>query len=82
MTEDGFVPGCQEVFDSKTNDADYHNEMNSQHFEGWTDNVIENKPDNPNGVEMIMDNASYHTRKLMAHPTKRLTETRDANLAV
>ena len=32
---EGWVPGADLVFRSKTHSADYHDEMNSEHFIEW-----------------------------------------------
>ena len=69
MSMDGFIPGCREVFDSKSDSQDYHKEMNAQHFEEWLDKLIANIPRNSKGVVLVMDNASYHSRKLTKPPT-------------
>jgi len=34
-SKEGFVPGASLVFTSKTNSADYHDEMNGEHFQEW-----------------------------------------------
>ncbi|KAM7308216.1 uncharacterized protein ISCGN_011850 [Ixodes scapularis] len=64
-SEDGFVPGCLDVFrDKKT--GDYHDEMDGPRFEKWFDDVLQKLP---TGSVIVMDNAPYHSRRLEAVPT-------------
>ena len=37
---DGWVPGVELVFQSKTKSSDYHDEMNSLHFLEWFEKII------------------------------------------
>ena len=51
----GWVPGADLVFGSKTNSADYHDEMNLEHFIEWfTQRLLPNIP--PTSV-IVFDNA-------------------------
>ncbi|XP_050316176.1 uncharacterized protein LOC126750570 [Anthonomus grandis grandis] len=59
-----FIAG-QLVFESKQT-KDYHEEMNAQVFEEWFENIL---PSLENGCVIVLDNASYHTRKLDKTPT-------------
>ena len=60
----GFLPDCLLLFVGKKDTADYHSEMNAQHFEEWWEcNLL---PNLPAGAVIAMDNASYHTRKTAA----------------
>ena len=44
---EGWVQGADLVFRSKTNSADYHDEMNSEHFMEWfRDRLLPNIHDN------------------------------------
>ncbi|XP_029827021.2 uncharacterized protein LOC115312279 [Ixodes scapularis] len=64
-SEDGFVAGCLDVFHGvKT--GDYHEEMNGTRFEIWFEAVLQMLP---RGSVIVMDNASYHSRRLEAVPT-------------
>jgi hypothetical protein len=57
---EGWVQGADLVFRSKTNSADYHDEMNSEHFMEWfTEQLVPNIP--PNSV-IVLDNATYHNK--------------------
>ena len=64
---EGWVPGADLVFRSKTNSADYHDEMNSEHFIEWfTQQLLPNIP--PTSV-IVLDNASYHNKQKDKPPT-------------
>lgn len=63
--ENGFVEGGLLVFESKKT-GDYHNDMNSNVFEEWFSNILDILPEN---AIIVMDNASYHSRKLETIPT-------------
>lgn len=66
-SSEGFVKEAKLSFVAKSDTGDYHNEMNSKHFEEWMLNkVFPNIP--PNSV-IIMDNASYHSVKSEKIPT-------------
>ena len=46
---EGWVDGANLVFKSKTNSADYHDEMNTEHYMEWfTQQLLPNLP--PNSV--------------------------------
>ena len=60
---EGWVDGADLVlvFKSKTNSADYHDEMNTEHYMEWfTQQLLPNLP--PNSV-IIVDNATYHNKQ-------------------
>lgn len=59
------MEGALLVFESKK-DGDYHQEMNSENFENWFKAMIEKLPQN---AVIVMDNASYHSRKVEKIPT-------------
>lgn len=61
----GFVDGELLVFQG-TKTADYHEEMNAKVFEEWFRKLLQLLPDN---AVIVMDNASYHSRKLEKIPT-------------
>ena len=64
---EGWVEGADLVFKSKTNSADYHDEMNNQHFMEWlTQQLLPNIP--PNSV-IVLDNATYHNKLKDKPPT-------------
>ena len=64
---EGWVPGADLVFRSKTNSADYHDEMNSEHFMEWfTEQLLPNIPDK---TVIILDNATYHNKQKDKPPT-------------
>ena len=64
---EGWVQGADLVFRSKTNSADYHDEMNAEHFMDWfTHQLLPNIP--PNSV-IILDNATYHNKQKDKAPT-------------
>ena len=57
----GWVGGAELVFQSKKSTGDYHDEMNSEHFESWfRDQLV---PNIPPDCLIVMDNASYHSRR-------------------
>ncbi|XP_031354629.1 uncharacterized protein LOC116179062 [Photinus pyralis] len=63
----GFIPGAELTFLCKKNTADAHNEMDTDTYEKWfIDQLIPNIP--PNSV-IVIDNASYHSRKVEQIPT-------------
>lgn len=63
----GFVKDAKLSFIAKNDTGDYHNEMNSKHFEEWiTDKVFPNIPQNS---VIVMDNASYHSTRSEKIPT-------------
>ncbi|XP_052680568.1 uncharacterized protein LOC128161331 isoform X2 [Crassostrea angulata] len=55
----GMIPGSALIFESKTGNQDYHDEMNSENFTKWfTEQLLPNLPANS---VIVMDNASYHS---------------------
>lgn len=72
-SERGFVKNGQLVFLAKKGTNDYHDEMDSQRFENWFQNNL--LPNLEPETVIVMDNASYHSRKLEKIPnTKSLKE--------
>jgi len=64
-SEDGFLPGAELCFIGKKNTGDYHNEMNSAHFQEWFGKVLELLPEKS---AIVLDQAPYHT---MVDPATR-----------
>ena len=63
----GWVDGSALVFQSKKSTGDYHDEMTGEHFEEWFhDNLL---PKLPSNSLIVMDNASYHSRRIESVPT-------------
>jgi transposase len=60
-SRDGFVNGGLLCFESKTNSADYHNEMNGENFLEWFKTILPKLNDN---AVIVMDNAPYHSVKM------------------
>ena len=72
--EMGWVANTTLIFQSKRNTGDYHDEMTGEHFEEWfRDTLLPNVP--PHGL-IVMDNVSYHTRRLEEVPVKSWTKKR------
>lgn len=65
-SEDGFVNNCLLVFEGKKS-SDYHEEMNANIFEKWFSDMLHKLPDN---AVIVMDNASYHSRRSEKIPTQ------------
>ena len=64
---EGWVSGKDLVFRSKTNSADYYDEINSEHFMEWfTQQLLPNIP--PTSV-IVLDNATYHNKQKDKPPT-------------
>ncbi|XP_056629839.1 uncharacterized protein LOC130440599 [Diorhabda sublineata] len=72
-SENGFVEKRLDMFQSKKT-GDYHEEMNSDRFEGWFQGILNKLED---GSVIVMDNVSYHSRKLDQCPT---SSTRKADI--
>ncbi|KAM7305952.1 uncharacterized protein ISCGN_015848 [Ixodes scapularis] len=64
-SDEGFVDDCLDVFRGQKT-GDYHEEMDGARFEKWFDGVLDKLP---TGSVIVMDNASYHSRRLEAVPT-------------
>ncbi|KAM7293679.1 uncharacterized protein ISCGN_023277 [Ixodes scapularis] len=64
-SDEGFVDDCLDVFCGQKT-GDYHEEMDGARFEKWLDGVLYKLP---TGSVIVMDNASYHSRRLEAVPT-------------
>lgn len=68
---DGFIPGAELVFPSKTKDADYHGEMNQVNFVKWFRDLLLLLPC-PSVI--IMDNAPYHNTLVSKIPNSSSTK--------
>ena len=64
---EGWVKGADLVFRSKTNSADYHDEMNAEHLMDWFTNQL--LPNIPLNSVIILDNATYHNKQKDKAPT-------------
>ena len=61
------MDGAELIFRSKTNSADYHDEMNSEHFMEWMTEQLLPRLEEPTVV--ILDNVSYQNRQKDKAPT-------------
>lgn len=62
---DGFVKDGLLLFEGKKT-TDYHDEMNATVFEEWFSRILNYLPDN---AVIVIDNASYHSRKIEKPPS-------------
>jgi hypothetical protein len=70
--EMGWIPNTKLIFRSKKNTGDYHDEMTGDHFEEcFKDTLLPNCL--PNSL-IVMDNASYHSRRVEELPVKSWTK--------
>lgn len=74
-SEKGFVPNALLVFSTKSKNADYHHDMNSQNFNKWISEKLIPNLSEPSVI--VMDNASYHCVQINKGPT---TNTRKAEI--
>lgn len=65
--ENGCVAGASLVFKSKSNEGDYHGEMNGANFMTWC--AIQLAPHITEDTLLTLDNASYHKTKVSAYNT-------------
>ncbi len=72
---EGWVDGADLVFLSKTKSADYHDEMNSDHYMEWLDEQLLPAFQGPTAI--VIDNASYHNKQVDKAPT---TQDRKADI--
>ena len=69
--ESDWIPNTTLIFRSKKNTGDYHDKMTGEHFEEWSrDKLL--PPNSP----IVMDNASYHSRRCEELPVKNWTKKR------
>ncbi|XP_026329110.1 uncharacterized protein LOC113237067 [Hyposmocoma kahamanoa] len=66
-SEKGFVPNALLVFSTKSKNADYHHDMNSQNFNKWISEKLIPNLSEPSVI--VMDNASYHCVQINKGPT-------------
>ena len=64
---EGWVDGADLVFLSKTNSADYHDEMNSEHYMEWLTEQLLPRLERPTVI--VIDNVSYHNKQVDKAPT-------------
>lgn len=69
--KDGFIPGAELVFSSKSK-GDYHGEMNQNNFLLWFENQLLKNLKEPSVI--VMDNASYHSTVVDKTPTSGSTK--------
>lgn len=70
--ENGWVPNTTLIFKSKRNTGDYHDEMTTQHFEEWFQEKL--IPNIPLRTLIVMDIASYHSRRSEPVPIQSWTK--------
>lgn len=71
--ENGWVSGAQFVLHTKTSgNCDYHQDIDSYNFEKWFAEQL--LPALPSGSVIVMDNASYHSRKTDKIPKNSWTK--------
>lgn len=67
--DEGFLPGCDLILDSKINDRDYHKTMNGELFTKWVKNqLIPALRSLKTKCVIVMDNAPYHSVKIDKPP--------------
>ena len=72
--ENGWVPNTTLIFRSKKNTGDYHDEMTADHFEEWFASTL--LPNVQPYSLIVMDNATYHSRRSEPLPVKSWTKKR------
>ena len=73
-SESGWIPNSTLILKSKRNTSNYHDEMASEHFEEWfSKSLIPNVQTNS---RIVMDNATYHSRRSEPLPVKSWTKKR------
>lgn len=70
----GFVDGGELIFQANKSDGDYHSEMDAHNFEKWFKTIL---PKLDKDSVVVMDNASYHSRRKDKVPT---TATKKAEI--
>lgn len=63
----GFIPDSSLIFSSGRSTGDYHGDMDANKFEDWLENILLPHLEEPSLI--ILDNASYHSRKKNPAPT-------------
>jgi transposase len=69
---EGFIDGAGLIFSTKDKSADYHNTMNAEMFEKWIKEQLLPRLERPSLI--IMDNASYHSRRVEKCPNAQWTK--------
>ncbi|KAB0805444.1 hypothetical protein PPYR_02414 [Photinus pyralis] len=73
----GFIEGSSLIFSSTNKSFDYHDNMNAELFEKWFEESVLKKLAQPSII--VLDNASYHTRKSEKIPTASSTKEEISN---
>ncbi|KAK3870173.1 hypothetical protein Pcinc_024575 [Petrolisthes cinctipes] len=76
-TDEGFVDGSYLCYPAKTNQGDYHGEMNGELFMRWL--TMQLLPSLPEPSVLVLDNAPYHSQ-LTEESRCPTTATRKADL--
>ncbi|KAM7282786.1 uncharacterized protein ISCGN_000027 [Ixodes scapularis] len=69
--DQGFVEGCLDIFHG-VKSGDYHDEMDGNRLEHWFDLFLTKVEP---GSVIVMDNASYHSRRVECVPSKSSTKS-------
>jgi hypothetical protein len=68
--DQGFLPGCDIILDTKVNDRDYHKTTNGDVFKKWVkDQLVPALSSLKIKCAIVMDNAPYHSVKINKPPT-------------
>ncbi|KAB0790634.1 hypothetical protein PPYR_14927 [Photinus pyralis] len=73
----GFIEGSSLIFSSTNKSFDYHDNMNAELFEKWFEESFLKKLAQPSII--VLDNASYHTRKSEKIPRASSTKEEISN---
>jgi transposase len=69
-SEEGFLPNCDLILDTKINDRDYHKTMNGKLFTKWVkEHLIPALRLLNTKCVIVLDNAPYHSVKIEKPPT-------------
>ena len=71
-SETGWIPNTTLIFRFKKNTGDYHDEMTDDHIEEWFATKL--LPNVQLNSLIVMDNASYHSRRSDYVPVKSWTK--------
>ncbi|KAB0796399.1 hypothetical protein PPYR_10460, partial [Photinus pyralis] len=75
--KNGFIEGSSLIFSSTNKSFDYHDNMNAELFEKWFEESFLKKLAQPSII--VLDNASYHTRKSEKIPRASSTKEEISN---
>lgn len=64
--ENGFIPGAELIFASKSQSGDYHGEMNQENFLKWFQEQLMPSLTQPSAI--VLDNAPYHNQLIKKIP--------------